>query len=150
METIKLSKGLLANIDRQDSHLGLMKWCAVKVGNTFYAMKKVKGKTVLMHHAILGKPIGKSMVVDHIDGNGLNNLRSNLRIVSQRVNSLNNHRKRVKSAYHGVHYFKGRKRPYSKIKVGNKEIYLGQFDNEEDAHMAYQKKLNELNINGFY
>lgn len=62
------------------------RWQPTKIYNTFYAMTKIDGKTKYMHQMIMGFP---KSIVDHIDRNGLNNQRSNLRITTQSINIAN-------------------------------------------------------------
>lgn len=51
-----------------------------------------KGKTIYLHHLILGLPGDKQLVVDHIDRDPLNNTRDNLRVVTRRENTLNSYK----------------------------------------------------------
>lgn len=76
--------------------------------------------------------------VDHIDGNGMNNRRSNLRDVSDKVNS-ENRRKRTKfsSKYLGVSYAKDRNLWTAHIQVNCKQKNLGRFKSEEEAYSVY-------------
>ena len=88
-----------------------------------------------LHRVILDCPEG--MVIDHIDNNPLNNCRSNLRIVSQQQNIMNNGKsKRNKSGVIGVSWHK----PYEKwralIMLNKKMIHLGYFDNFDEACQA--------------
>lgn len=85
---LPLSRGLFASIDQSDSHLAEHKWSALKGVNTFYGMRWLGGNTfILLHRAVLGYD-GQDDI-DHIDGDGLNCSRDNLRIVSRTVNNLN-------------------------------------------------------------
>lgn len=80
-------------------------------------------------------------VIDHIDGNKLNNDYKNLRIVTNREN-LSNY-KNVTSKYTGVHFHSKNKKWNANIWHNNKRIFLGTFNNEIDAHLSYQKYLKE-------
>lgn len=88
-------------------------------------------------------PCGFDQVIDHKDGNKLNNHKDNLRIVSNRVNTSS--RVGGTSKYTGVHWNKRRNKWNSRILINGKRYNLGYFNSEEDAHRAYQKKLKELN-----
>jgi hypothetical protein len=81
-------------------------------------------------------------VVDHIDGDKYNNNVSNLRIISQRINSTG--RKSSSSKYRGVSFYKNYSKWCAKIYIDGKEKNLGYFLNEEDAAKAYQDALSKL------
>ena len=83
------------------------------------------------------------MVVNHIDLNKKNNNLSNLEIVSNRENSNRKHLK-SSSNYTGVSWDKNKRKWQSQIKINNKNIFLGRFNNELEASNAYQKELNKL------
>lgn len=63
-------------------------WSIKPSGNTFYAHTNVNNKTITMHRYILDLQSDES-IVDHIDGNGLNNTRNNMRIVDKAINARN-------------------------------------------------------------
>ena len=92
MKQIFLTQGKVTLVDDADfNFLNQFKWYAAKDRNTFYAIRSnySNGKhTILMHHLIVGKP-PKGMTTDHLDGNGLNNQRSNLKIKTNRQNQQN-------------------------------------------------------------
>ncbi|APM39404.1 HNH endonuclease [Clostridium kluyveri] len=80
-------------------------------------------------------------IIDHIDGNGLNNCKSNLRIVTSQQNSFNRRYKVLKtSKYKGVYWNSQFKRWKARIQVDGKRILIGTFENEEDAARAYSEK----------
>lgn len=90
-------------------------------------------------------PDGYKKVIDHIDSNKLNNNVSNLQIVTHRKNlSLGYKNKKTSSKYTGVCWDKGRKKWLSNIYINKKHKYLGRFDNEYDAHLAYQNALKKI------
>ena len=93
-----------------------------------YAQFNVGNSKVLLHRHIMGAE--KGQLVDHIDGNKLDNRKSNLRIASPKDNQGNrNHR--------GTGRHRDRWRAF--ITVDYKQIHLGLFDTEEEAHEAYKK-----------
>lgn len=92
-------------------------------------------KTISMHRQLM-KP-GRWLVVDHIDGNGLNNQRCNLRVVTTRQNLINRHRPQ-RHALHGVSQ-STTGRWYAQICVGGIHYNLGQYDTEQIASDVYMK-----------
>ena len=85
---IALTKGKFAIVAASDyERLNKYKWTASKVGGTWYARRQSRGKTIFMHREILHAPAG--LLVDHIDGNGLNNHPRNLRLCTHRQNAYN-------------------------------------------------------------
>jgi hypothetical protein len=94
MKEIKLTQGQVALVDDEDfEKINQFKWFAAKKGKTFYATRNItvngKRKSALMHWYIMD---GKS--IDHIDRNGCNNCRNNLRFCTHQENQMNN-RKRI-------------------------------------------------------
>ena len=102
-----------------------------------------KGKRVhqLMAMAFLNhKPNGYNLVVDHIDGDKLNNNLSNLHIITHRQNIS---KRKDANKYTGVCWHKRKKKFVASIQLNKKLYHLGEFNNEYDAHLAYQSKLKE-------
>ena len=97
---IELTRGKHAVVDVNDADLAGRSWHAVpghhSVGNyTFYAARRKGNKRVTLHRVILERILGRRLQegeeCDHIDGNGLNNNRCNLRLVDHRRNIRNSH-----------------------------------------------------------
>ena len=113
------------------------RWYARTAREKTYACTNIGvGKSrrgVLMHDVIMN-PAG-GFEVDHRDGNGLNNRRSNLRNVSHRDNTLNR-RVVAKSGYKGVSKSGDRWRSVIHVKQGEQR-YLGTFGTPEAAAQAY-------------
>lgn len=90
-------------------------------------------------HRIIAKLMfgeySKSLVVDHIDRNKLNNSRSNIRLVSVLQNNLN--RSNPGRKFFGATYLKSRGKWQSQIKINGKQTYLGLYDTEYEAHLKY-------------
>ena len=137
MKEIALTKGLVALVDNEDyDFLNQWKWHAHKNGNAFYAQLKLwdragkKYKHYLMHRMIMGQVEGMS--IDHINHNGIDNRKENLRIVTHRQNHCN----RIKqNKFIGVSFEDGRYR--ARININGKLRHLGMFATPEEAHNAY-------------
>lgn len=149
MKTIKLTQNRVALVDDQDyGWLNRYTWhtSGPRSSYSFYAVRAVhitknKQRFEPMHRLILGLEPGDERQCDHIDGNGLNNQRSNLRICSIAEN-LRNARKlstKFTSKYKGVSRCKNSKRWRARIGVDQKQIHLGYFPSERIAAHAYNK-----------
>jgi hypothetical protein len=145
MKEIQLTQGLKALVDDNDyEEFNKYKWYAHKGGNTFYVERHMKGNhkiKILMHRAIMNVNVG--MFVDHIDGNGLNNCKSNLRIVTTRQNLQNRHSDKT-SKYVGVFFDKVSNKWIACIRIDKIRKYIGRFENELDAHKAYLRVLDSI------
>lgn len=141
---IFLTQNKIALVDDDDfDYLNQWKWCALHMHKTnWYAVRSSsridgKSKTVLMHRLILDVP--KNLVIDHLNGDGLDNRRGNLRICTSRENSRNKKiQKNNTTKYKGVSRFNDKKYQV-KIKVDGKLLHLGLFENLLDAARAYDK-----------
>lgn len=96
---------------------------------------------IRMHRNIMGCIIGDGKIVDHIDGKGLNNLHSNLRIVDHFGNAQNakpKNGRRFKGVF-DLRKFRpnGTKTFQARITVGGRDISLGYFKTAEEAALAY-------------
>jgi len=87
---------------------------------------------------------GAKLVVDHIDENKLNCMYWNLQIVTTRTNITKSMKSGHSSKYIGVQYRKDNKKWKAVISIEGERVYLGQFLTEYEAHLAYQKALEEL------
>lgn len=143
MKEITLTQNQVALIDDEDFDLiSQHKWYTQKTRFSNYAMATIEKKHVMMHIFLLGKKEGK--VIDHINGNGLDNRRKNLRFCSIAENVRNAHRTCGKSKYKGVSWHKYGKKWRAEIRYDYKATYLGYFDTEEQAALAYNSKALEL------
>lgn len=155
MKKIPLTRGYVALVDDEDfERINAFSWYAHESPTTkiVYALRRIKDKetgkqkTYRMHREILNLPDDPRIIVDHLDLNGVNNTKSNLRFATASQNQANIHRKRRKgrtSRYKGVSKFKSQwnlKRPWvAEIKPGPKEKkkHLGYFATEAEAAQAY-------------
>lgn len=144
MKKIDLGRGLFALVDDCEyPELSKHRWRAQKGKNTFYAVRRDGKKMVLMHRQIL-QLSGRFDFCDHIDGNGLNNQRENLRQCTIQENNIN--RRCYKNNAQG---FKGvkqvsKRRYMARITHFEKIVYLGTFDCPKKAAHAYNEKAKEL------
>jgi hypothetical protein len=111
-------------VSSEYDHLLAFSLCALKSKNTFYARFRSKGKIFALHRVIMEQHLGIKLtekdIVDHIDGNGLNNVLTNLRVVSLAEN--NRHRpnaKKSKTNVVGVSKYKNKF--YGRVRVNGKE-----------------------------
>lgn len=156
MKEIKLNQkskksklyGLITMVDDEDfEYLNQWKWYASKRKHTFYVMRNIRienGKktSILMHRQIINPENG--LEVDHIDRNGLNNQKINLRKCTRLENSLNRGSdKNSTSKYKGVSCNKS-KGWTAYIKIGEKRKNIGSFKTEIEAAIAYDIKAKEL------
>jgi len=141
MKLIPLTQGYFAMVDDEDyKYLCEYKWRVDKQANTNYAARRNgKQTTYYMHRQILNTPPDKE--VDHINNNGLDNRRENLRICTLQQNKHNQkiRNDRKYSQYKGVTFRKDRKKWKAQIGVNNRHIHLGHFNKEIDAAVAYNE-----------
>ena len=150
MKQIPLTQGQFALVDDEYyDFLMQWKWCAQKNHNTgiYYAQRGFRlsdeRKTnPLMHRVLMNIIHDPKVLVDHVDGNGLNNQKHNLRLCNHSQNNCNRQSsKNSSSKYLGVSWLKRNKRWVAQIKDPNKKSqYIGSFKNEIDAAKAYNKK----------
>jgi len=96
-----------------------------------------------MHRELLRAP--KGLLVDHIDGNGLNNRMSNIRSCTYAQNVQNRQPNiNSRSRYKGVCWHKRNKKWQASITKSGKRLYLGQYDDQIEAALAYDRKAEEL------
>lgn len=135
-KAINLTKGKVCFVDDVDwDNLSQFKWCYASCG---YAVRRANNKNVYMHREILNPVAG--IDIDHIDGDRMNNTRSNLRFCSRGEN-IRNSKKRTDrvytSKYKGVIFDASRNKWRAEITVDYQSKYLGRFFHEEDAKNAY-------------
>ena len=143
---IKLTKGKATIVDDEDFEwLSQWKWQASKTRNGYYATRRDKGKHVRMHRVVLG--IQEGMYGDHINRNGLDNRRKNLRVATRTQNRRNSRGQRnAISGYKGVTYFKqGRTNKPWRVRcdIGGVTKFFGYFATAHEAARIYNKIAKE-------
>ena len=143
---IEISRGKIALVDDEDyERINQHKWTSWKPRNIWYAIRSVsviKGKrsVSLMHREILGMSHCDGKITDHINRNGLDNRRSNLRVVDGATNNHNHGGYKTNtSGYVGVSRDKRRNKWRSYIKINNKFVHLGYFAKVENAIKAREQ-----------
>ena len=150
VKTIPLTQGKVALVDDEDyEELKKYKWFAQKDHNwnRWYAIRKTrdknrKRKSIRMHQQITGF---KYKIIDHINHDGIDNRKCNLRACTHSQNKKNsNLYKNNKSGLNGVSWFKTNKKWHAQICKDKTVIHLGYFKNKNDAGRAVDKKAKEL------
>lgn len=152
MKTIPLTKGKVALVDDADyGALSRFRWHTLQHGGgKFYAVRAgttvgTKRRMITMHAHLAGTPAG--MVTDHVNGDSLDNRRSNLRVCTQSENLANRGKsKNNTSGYKGVtRDWRSIKNPWvAQIWKLNRRIHLGVFPTAEAAARAYDEAALKL------
>lgn len=131
-------------IDQEDSFLAFdHNWRVRKHRNTEYAFFWEGKRRIYMHRVIMAPNPGE--FVDHINGNGLDNRRENLRICTVQQNLFNMRaEKDTVSGIKGVCWDKQKSLWMAKIMLDGKTINLGRFKNKEHAAEAYNRAAKDL------
>lgn len=144
MKRIKLTQNKFALVSDEDyEYLSQWKWYAYKHGKTFYAGRKSqyinKKQLNIRMHRVIAERMGIKNP-DHIDRDGLNNQRSNLR-ESDKYQNAANHSLQCNntSGYKGVWWNKQNKKWRACIRVNKKRVHLGYFIDIREAARAYNK-----------
>lgn len=146
-----LSRANWYGTGHQPSRKSRTRYCTCRKNTTMGEDWDWLGSQPKMHRLIMSRMLGRELTkleqVDHIDGNGLNNVRSNLRVCSRSENARNVTKQRTiggkkpSSIYRGVCYDKSRDRWHVSINsidlFEKKKLNLGRFDREEEAARAY-------------
>lgn len=139
---IALTRGYRAIVDPVDLDLMMCNWQAlVKPSGNAYAQRNVAfNKNLLMHREIMSRMLGRTLddreFIDHINGNGLDNRRANLRLATPAQNAANRKaNKNNTSGYKGVFWTGGHF--FAAIRVNGDQIRFGPFSTAIDAGIAY-------------
>lgn len=145
MKIIRLTKGMVTYVDDEDYEwLSKYKW---QYSNGGYAKRTAtlsngEKKGLMMHREILSTP--DDMFTDHINGDKLDNRKSNLRFVDKKQNGMNARKTKsiCASKYKGVTWYRNKWR--AKIGYNRQQITIGIFKLEILAAVAYDEKALEM------
>ncbi len=146
---ISLTQGKFAIVDDEDfEYLNEYNWYAYKGRATFYARRNVRDEKtnkqtlIRIHREILKAKKGQH--VDHINHNGLDNRKENLRVCNNSENSMNSRKhktynggRKPSSKFKGVYWYKRTKKWRVRITINYKLIHLGYYNDEIEAAKAY-------------
>lgn len=151
MIKIPLTRNKFAFIDNKYYKLvSRYSWYAAKRPHTYYAIAYKTGSgrknrlLVCMHRLIMGLKHGDKKQVDHVDGNGLDNRRKNLRIVTNQQNQMNSRKHKGSSRYKGVCWHIRDHVWCASIRYNYKVINIGSFAKEIEAAIAYDKMAKKI------
>lgn len=148
MREIPLTQGLVALVDDSDYEaVSQFRWYAHRQRRfNVYAKRSVADPTrrqrqlgVSMHCWLLG-----ALGVDHINGDGLDNRRANLRVATPQQNRANCHAVEGTSLFRGVYLYKRSRRWVAQINHGGHKVWIGVFVDQEAAARAYDEHAREV------
>ncbi len=143
MKEIKLTQNKVAIVDDEDyERLNQFKWHSCLSRNTCYAGRGIKidskNNKIYMHREIMNPPNGTQ--IDHRNGNGLDNRKSNMRACTSQQNGFNTKRAQKNNSLgiKGVSLVKKINKFEARIMFNSKIIRLGYFNVMGDADSAYR------------
>ena len=139
MALVNLTGGHVAIVDDADLPIvSTHRWKTLTVGRSRYAVRNgAGGKAILMHRLLLNPD--PEQLVDHINHNGLDNRRANLRACTAMQNQWNRKKHHGSSRFKGVHWNSREKAWHAQIRVGGQSSFLGYYATQEDAAAAYDR-----------
>jgi len=151
MKEIQLTRGKVALVDDDDYEaLSKHRWCADRHRNTWYAVRRKSKPEGLVRVYMHRELVVADGDIDHVDRNGLNNQRHNLRPCTRSQNMKNCTKKAgATSRYVGVykmrgkHHEKRKKKWAADIRRGNKTHRIGYYDTEIEAAIARERAVLE-------
>ena len=143
---IQLTKGYKAIIDKEDfEKVNKYSWHF----SNGYPYARINHKLIKIDRYILGQENNK-LHIDHINGDGLDNRKSNLRMVTRSQNMMNKRKKQTcfgtptSSKFKGVFWEKGCKKWRVQVTLNKKRHHIGLFVNELDAAIAYDQAATKM------
>lgn len=141
---LMLTRGKAALIDAVDADLALLNWCASPCRHKWYAshVSRPRRRTVYLHREIAARFCGdiSDKEIDHVDGDGLNCRRSNLRPCTRGQNLCNRGKqKNNSSGFKGVFRYRKNGQWFAQIRVSGRVVRLGSFPSPGLASEAYQR-----------
>ena len=143
--TLKLSQGAFALVDEDDyERMNAVKWTL----SGKYAQRKIRMPdgsytSELLHRAVLNAP--RTLEVDHINGDGLDNRKINLRLSTRSQNRAHSTlRKSTKTGFKGVYNNHRTKKFRASIKADSRKYNIGTFATAEEAARAYDREALRL------
>ena len=141
-------RGGVVLVDAEDEDVLGPGWAVEHDGRVNYARRRLRAgepggpACVRLHRAIMervvGRPLSRREHVDHINHDGLDNRRCNLRLATPAQNQQHSRKRAGTSSRHkGVSFHKGTGRWQAYIRVGGKRLSLGYYESERDATRAY-------------
>jgi hypothetical protein len=151
MKEIPLTQGKVALVDDKDfEEMSKFKWCAIKRKHRYYAVRSSsvdpithKRRQTQMGAVIVNTP--SDMETDHINGNGLDNRRENLRVVTCRENQQNRHTPKS-SIYPWVCWEKQLQKWGARLRINGVKKYLGGYEDEDTAGLVYAMACNAIEM----
>ena len=141
---ISLGEGKFTTVDQEDFYrFNIFNWCPRESGPNNYVIRVISGhknrtKIISLHREIMNPP--KGVLIDHRNGDGLDNRRGNLREATHSQNGCNSRKRtNTSSQFLGVYFNKTKRLWASSIKSHGKRIWLGYFKSEVDAARAYDR-----------
>ena len=134
--------GGFAIVDPMDEpKVSMHKWYAIKFRHTTYARATVSGKNTYMHRLLLAPQKGQE--VDHVNKDGLDNRRQNIRVCT-RAENMRNASIKNSTGFRGAYHDPANNRYRAEIKVDGARIRLGSFRTAIEAALAYDDAAAQL------
>jgi hypothetical protein len=140
MAQIITSRGHVVLMDQDDfERFGALAWFVSKRGYVVRNVVTATGRTIdNLHRQIMGAAIGDGQIIDHINGDKLDNRKGNLRICTNAENVRNGRRRPSNSSgFKGIYLHRASGLWHATIKVDGVKHSLGYFKEPADAHAAY-------------